>query len=94
MNSDWTTQSTGSQAASASISAKKVWLRLSADIHPGANQLATFSYRLDGNIFTNLGPSFVLDNSWEFFMGYRYGIFNFATKSLGGSVRAISFTSA
>ena len=33
-----------------------------------------------------LGPAFVLNNAWEFFMGYRFGIFNYATQALGGAV--------
>lgn len=97
MNSDtWATTSTGSQAASAALSgsARKIWLRLSADIHPGTGKIAQFAYSLDGNSFTNLGPGYVLGNNWPFFMGYRYGIFNFATKALGGSVKVVSFTSA
>ena len=38
-----------------------------------------------------LGPSFVLNNQWEFFMGYRFGIFNYATQALGGAVTVRSF---
>jgi len=32
-----------------------------------------------------------LNNSWEFFMGYRFGIFNYATQALGGAVTVRSF---
>ena len=32
-----------------------------------------------------------MDNSWQFFMGYRYAIFNYATQALGGSVKVSSF---
>jgi len=32
-----------------------------------------------------------MNSSWEFFMGYRFGIFNFATSALGGSVVLKSF---
>ncbi|KAJ6468406.1 hypothetical protein C8R45DRAFT_470062 [Mycena sanguinolenta] len=28
-----------------------------------------FSYSLDGNIFTGLGPSITLNTNWEYFMG-------------------------
>jgi hypothetical protein len=34
-----------------------------------------------------------MNSDWQFFMGYRYGIFEYATKALGGSVRIVSFTS-
>jgi hypothetical protein len=33
-----------------------------------------------------------MNNSWEFFMGYRYGIFNYATSALGGAVTVKAFT--
>ncbi|WP_158853177.1 hypothetical protein [Saccharothrix deserti] len=36
--------------------------------------------------FTSLGTAFTLKNEWQFFMGYRFGIFNHATTSLGGAV--------
>ena len=32
-----------------------------------------------------------MKKDWPFFTGYRYGIFNFATQSLGGSVKIASF---
>jgi hypothetical protein len=67
-------------------------LRVSADIHPSANDQAHFSYSTDGTTFTPIGTGFVMTNAWEFFMGYRFGIFNFATKALGGSVNVASFT--
>jgi len=35
---------------------------------------------------TTLGPAFTLNNDWQFFMGYRFGVFNYATSALGGSV--------
>ncbi|OLN81933.1 putative beta-xylosidase [Colletotrichum chlorophyti] len=90
----WATASTGSQAASAPISQRRIWLRAAADIRPGAGRKGTFSYSLDGRTFVTLGSQLTLNNDWQFYMGYRYGIFNFATKSLGGSVKVESFTSA
>ncbi|KAF3903528.1 Beta-xylosidase [Arthrobotrys entomopaga] len=91
-SSDWSTTSTGSEAAGASISGSKVWLRIYADIRPGGTRTATFSYSTDGNSFSSLGGGLVLNNDWTYFIGYRFGIFNFATKSLGGSVKVDSFT--
>jgi hypothetical protein len=43
--------------------------------------------------FTELGGLYTLTVDYLFFMGYRYGIFNYATKALGESVEVISFTS-
>ncbi|KAI8311505.1 putative beta-xylosidase [Colletotrichum sp. SAR11_59] len=96
MNSDWTTASTGTvvQRQSLTLSgSKEVYLSMKADIRPGGAGNVVFSYSTDGQTFTTLGSSFALHNDWQFFMGYRYGIFNYATKALGGSVRVASFTS-
>lgn len=92
----WQTASTGSVAATGpSISGREVWLRIEADITPafGTSQArsAIFSYSLDGKTFTTLGPAFGMSNSWRYFTGYRYGVFNFATKALGGEVLVKSF---
>jgi beta-xylosidase len=91
MDGSWNTTSTGTEAASAAFSGSKLWLRLAADIRPGSGRQGKFSYSTDGQSFTPLGPGYVMNNSWEFFMGYRFGIFNFATTALGGSVTLRSF---
>jgi hypothetical protein len=95
MNSDWTTRSTGNNTPTcANISSGgKIWLRLQADIAPGGSKSAKFYYSTDGSGFTQIGGSFSMNTAWQFFMGYRYGIFNFATTALGGSVKVVSFTS-
>lgn len=92
MTADWQTSSTGAEVASEAIEGSRVWLRVFADINVGAGREAGFYYSTDGESFEKLGSSLVLGNKWEFFMGYRYAIFNFATKALGGSVRIESFT--
>jgi beta-xylosidase len=92
MDKHWNTASTGTQLASVPVTAKRVWLRVRADVHPGPGHTAVFSYSLDGTKFLALGPPFLLNANWPFFMGYRFGIFNYATQSLGGSVKIHSFT--
>jgi beta-xylosidase len=92
MDRRWNTANKGEDAASAPVSKGKIWLRVAADIHPGADRTAVFSYSTNGKRFQPLGPSFPLNNRWQFFMGYRYGIFNYATISLGGAVKVESFT--
>lgn len=94
MDSSWNTTSTGTEAASADVTGTTVWLRLDADIRPGSGRQGKFSYSTDGTTFTALGPAYTMNNSWEFFMGYRYGIFNFATAATGGAVTVKSFTLA
>ncbi|MEV6493338.1 family 43 glycosylhydrolase, partial [Actinoplanes sp. NPDC051633] len=87
----WTTTGTGSEAAGAAVSGGTVWLRVCAKITPGAGRTASFSYSTNGSTFTTLGPPFTLNNDWQFFMGYRFGIFNYATSALGGSVTVNRF---
>ncbi len=91
MNGSWATTGTGVERASAPVSGGRIWLRTSADIRPGSGRTATFSYSTDGTTFVPLGPAFTLNNQWEFFMGYRFGIFNYATQALGGAVTVRSF---
>jgi beta-xylosidase len=91
MDSNWNTTGTGAEAASANVSGGRIWLRVSADIRPGTGRQARFSYSTDGTTFVPLGPGFTLDNAWQFFMGYRYGIFNYASQALGGSVTVERF---
>ncbi len=91
MNSSWQTTGTGAEAASANISGGRIWLRVNADIRPGSGRQARFSYSTDGSTFVSLGPAFTLNNAWQFFMGYRFGIFNYATQSLGGAVTVRRF---
>lgn len=93
MNSSWATTGTGTgtEAAGASVSGGKIWLRATADIRPGSGRTATFSYSTNGSTFTTLGPAFTLNNAWQFFMGYRFGVFNYATQSLGGAVTVNRF---
>ena len=82
----WSTTGTGTERAGATVSGSRIWLRVSADIRAGSGRTATFSYSTDGSTFTALGPAFTLNNDWQFFMGYRFGLFNYATTNLGGSV--------
>ncbi|MGC0327431.1 beta-xylosidase [Streptomyces sp. SAI-170] len=91
MDSNWNTTGTGHELASAALPGSRVWLRASADIRPGAARPGTFSYSTDGITFTRLGPDFSLGNDWRFFMGYRFALFNHATRALGGAVRVTRF---
>jgi hypothetical protein len=90
--SGWTTTGTGTEQAGAAISGGRIWLRINADIRPGSGRTATFSYSTDGSTFRSLGPAFTLNNDWQFFMGYRFGVFDYATQALGGAVTVNQFT--
>jgi hypothetical protein len=90
MDSDRNTISTGNEIASVGFSGDQVWLRATADIRPTV-ATGQFAYSLDGVTFTDLGGDYSLNATWEFFMGYRYGIFNFATVALEGSITLRQF---
>lgn len=100
MDGNWKTSSKGSVAATGMVlpAGNDVWLRVVADVTPAFNGGtpggATFWYSTDGveGSFKQLGPSFAFDNTWQFFMAYRYAVFNHATKALGGSILVKSFT--
>jgi beta-xylosidase len=92
MDSHWNTTATGTEQAGAAISGGRIWLRANADIRPGSGRQARFSYSTDGVTYTPLGPGFVLNNAWQFFMGYRFAIFDYATQALGGGVSVADFT--
>ncbi|KAF9888503.1 hypothetical protein FE257_008610 [Aspergillus nanangensis] len=87
------TTNTGTVTATAPITQTKVWLRVSMDAAAAGSHQAKFFYSLDGSSFTQLGTAYTLTTDYLFFMGYRYGIFNYASKALGGSIDVISFTS-
>jgi beta-xylosidase len=98
MNSDWSTNSTGSVAATGpaiAASSTDLWLRIESDITPAfgttTSRTSTFWYSTDGKAFTQLGAAFPMTNTWQFFTGYRFGVFNFAAKALGGEVVVKSF---
>jgi beta-xylosidase len=89
----WATVSTGYVSASQAVSVGKIWLRLSMDARANGDNLAKFYFSTDGSSFQQLGGTLTLDNTFYYFIGYRYAIFNFATLSLGGSIKVISFDS-
>lgn len=91
MDRRWNTANKGEDAATVPLDGKNIWLRVAADIHPGPDRTAVFSYSTDGKKFTTIGRPFPLNNRWQFFMGYRYAIFNYATQGLGGEVNVASF---
>jgi beta-xylosidase len=91
MDGSWNTTGTGTEIAGANVSGGRIWLRATADIRPGSGRQARFSYSTDGVTFTPLGSALTLNNAWQFFMGYRYAMFNYATQALGGAVTVRSF---
>ena len=68
-----------------------VWLRLDGEFRMGergSRDAANFYYCLDGDHWTQIGTKdyrMVFDYR-RFFMGSKFGIFNYATKKTGGYV--------
>ncbi|KAL5335710.1 glycosyl hydrolase family 43 protein [Aspergillus crustosus] len=87
------TTSTGTVVATEPIAQTNVWLKVTLDAAAVGSHEAIFSYSLDGSTFIQLGDTYALTTDYLFFMGYRYGIFNFATRALGGSVDVLNFAS-
>ncbi len=91
-DSTWDTISTGTERASGSVSGGKIWLRVEANVRTDAGGgQARFYYSTDGSQFTELGTPFTMKRDWPYFLGYRFGIFNYATQALGGSVTVERF---
>ncbi len=89
---NWSTASTGSEVAGANLSGGKIWPRVEADVRTSqGGGFARFYYSTNGQEFLPLGGSFTMNKDWQFFLGYRFGLFNYATTSLGGSVTIASF---
>jgi beta-xylosidase len=53
---------------------------------PGAPEIARFSYSLDGKSWTPIGRPSRLAYTFPHFMGYRYALFFYSTKTAGGRV--------
>ncbi len=92
LDSSWNTSSKGTEVADAEVEGGRIWLRVVGDIRTstGGGQ-ARFYFSTDGSEFTELGNAFTMKKEWQYFLGYRFGIFNYATKNLGGSVTVDSF---
>ena len=78
--------------------AKKIWLRIDADFRPvkgrnGGADCANFYYSMDGEQWERIGTeNYRLNFDWRrFFMGSKFGIFNYATKKSGGYVDVDEF---
>ena len=70
---------------------QKIWLRIDANFVPRTD-IATFSYSLDGKEWTKIGGDYRMGFDWQrFFMGTKFGIFNYATKKAGGYVDVDEF---
>lgn len=62
---------------------KTVFLKAECDFKQRADK-ARFSYSLDGKSWKSIGNELKMSYTLPHFMGYRFGLFNYATKTAGG----------
>ena len=67
------------------LSKKKVYLKASCDFNNKKDE-ALFYYSLDGKKWNKVGTVLKMAYTIPHFMGYRFGLFNFATTTAGGYV--------
>ena len=67
------------------LNQKVVYLRAECDFRDKTD-IAHFFYSLDGKKWTPIGTQLKMEYSMPHFMGYRFGLFNYATKTPGGYV--------
>lgn len=72
-----------SQKASVPVSQNKVYLRIDMDFTNQTDK-ATFYYSLDGTAWKSIGSTLSMSYTLGMFVGYRFSLFNYATKSAGG----------
>jgi beta-xylosidase len=62
-----------------------VYLKIDCDF-TDIRDVATFAYSLDGKAWSPIGDTLKMTYAIPHFMGYRFGLFNYATKNTGGYV--------
>ncbi|KAA8482468.1 beta-xylosidase [Arcticibacter tournemirensis] len=67
------------------LNQKMVYLKAACDFKERADK-GYFYYSLDGRTWTSIGSVLKMSYTMPHFMGYRFGLFNYATKKQGGYV--------
>ena len=80
---DTSQASTPVEVASVPVNQNRVYLKVSTDFRSQTDK-ATFFYSLDGIQWTAIGGTLQMAYTIPHFMGYRFGLFTYATKSTGG----------
>ena len=73
------------EAASIPLNQKTIFLRAECNFID-KKDVADFYYSLDGKSWTSIGTQLKMAYTLPHFMGYRFGLFNYATKTAGGFV--------
>ena len=76
---------------SVELKQNKIWLKIDANFIPRTD-IANFFYSLDGKEWKQMGGDYRMSFDWRrFFMGQKFGIFNYSTKKVGGYVDVDEF---
>jgi len=67
------------------LSQNRVYFRIECNFRE-QKDIAHFLYSLDGKSWTPIGSELNMSYTIPHFMGYRFGLFNYATKNIGGFV--------
>jgi hypothetical protein len=73
------------EIASVPLSGETVHLKVECEFQPSP-EVARFSYSLDGSSWTPIGRPSGLSYTAPHFMGYRFALFFYSTKTSGGRV--------
>jgi len=73
------------QVQSIPLTQKNVFFKAECDF-TDKKDIANFFYSLDGQTWTPVGTQLEMTYTIPHFMGYRFGLFNYATKQVGGFV--------
>ncbi|MGZ8524971.1 MAG: glycoside hydrolase family 43 protein [Chitinophagaceae bacterium] len=68
-----------------SLSQNSVYFKIECNFRE-QNDIAYFFYSLDGKSWTPIGSELNMSYTIPHFMGYRFGLFNYATQNIGGFV--------
>ncbi|HYF69616.1 MAG TPA: glycoside hydrolase 43 family protein [Ohtaekwangia sp.] len=78
-----TSSNGATEEESVPVKQKTIYLKVDCNF-TDRTDVATFFYSLDGKSWTKIGSSLRMEYTLPHFMGYRFGLFNFATKHVGG----------
>jgi len=71
------------EATEIPLNQKTVYFKAECDF-TDKKDVADFFYSLDGKTWTSIGTQLKMAYTLPHFMGYRFGLFNYATKDIGG----------
>ena len=75
----------GVEAATLPLTQKTIYFKAECDF-TDKKDVADFFYSLDGKTWNPIGTQLKMAYTLPHFMGYRFGLFNYATKDIGGFV--------